>query len=314
VLALGLSPVVAFAQQSYPNRPVTIVVPYAAGGGIDQLARLLALKLEKRLGKPFVIENRTGSATAIGAAYVSRAPADGHTILLATSTTMAINVSVYKSLAYDPTRDLAPVALIMSSPFILVVNPSLPVHSVPELIKLAKEKPLNYGSSGNGSFHHLNAELLQSLSGIRMTHVPYRATTLALNDVIAGHVHLMFGDVTSTLPQVREGKVRALGVSTAKRIAPAPDIPPLAEAGLPGFEGSSWQMVVAPAQTPKEIVDRLNTEFRAVMDEPDVKQELSRRGTVPLLTPPAAELPAFVKAEIARWGELVQRAGIAGTE
>ena len=141
-----------------------------------------------------------------------------------------------------------------------------------------------------------------------------RATTPALNDVVAGHVPLMFVDVTSTLPQVREGKLRALGVSTAERIAPAPDIPPLAEAGLPGFDGSSWQMLVAPAQTPKEIVDRLNAEFRAVMDEPDVKQELSSRGIVPLVTPPAAELPAFVKAEIARWGKVVQRAGIAGTE
>ena len=300
--------------QSYPNRPISLIVPYAAGGGIDLLARLLGQKLEKRLGKPVVVENKTGAATGIAAVFVARAPADGYTLLLSTSTTMAINPAVYKHLAYDPVKDLTPVATVMTTPFILVVNAALPVKSVPELIALAKTRPLTFGSAGVGSFHHLNAELLQSLADIKMTHVPYRATTLALNDVLAGHVDLMFGDTTSVLPQIRDGTVRALGISTAKRIASAPDIPTLSEAGVPGFEGSSWQMLVAPANTPREIVDRLNGELRDIMAEDDVQQELARRSTVPLISPPASELPGFVKSEIDRWGKLVARAGIAGTE
>ena len=300
--------------QSYPNRPISLIVPYAAGGGIDLLARLLGQKLEKRLGKPVVVENKTGAATGIAAVFVARAPADGYTLMLSTSTTMAINPAVYKHLAYDPVKDLTPVATVMTTPFILVVNAALPVKSVPELIALAKTRPLTFGSAGVGSFHHLNAELLQSLADIKMTHVPYRATTLALNDVLAGHVDLMFGDTTSVLPQIRDGTVRALGISTAKRIASAPDIPTLSEAGVPGFEGSSWQMLVAPANTPREIVDRLNGELRDIMAEDDVQQELARRSTVPLISPPASELPGFVKSEIDRWGKLVARAGIAGTE
>jgi tripartite-type tricarboxylate transporter receptor subunit TctC len=318
VLLIGIAvacPVPAQAQD-YPTRPVTFVVPYAAGGGIDLLARLLGQKLEKRFGKPFVIENKSGSATVIAAHAVARAAPDGHTILLATSTTMAINASVYRHLPYDPIKDLTPVALVSNSPFVLVVNPALPVHSVADLIKLAKERPgsLNYGSSGVGSFHHLNGELLQGLTGIAMTHIPYRATPPALNDVVAGHVQLMFGDVTSTLPLIREGKVRALGVSTAQRVGSAPDIPPLAEAGLPGFDGASWQMVVAPAGTPKAIVARLNAELRALMSEGDVQQELARRGLISVATPPPDELQQFVKSEILRWGRIAQAAGISGTE
>jgi tripartite-type tricarboxylate transporter receptor subunit TctC len=286
------------------------------GGGIDLLARLLGQKLEKRLGKPVVIENKSGSATVIAAQAVARAAPDGHTLLLATSTTMAINASVYRRLPYDPIKGLTPVALVSNSPFVLVVNPALPVHSVPDLIKLAKEKPggLNYGSSGVGSFHHLNGELLQGQTGITMTHIPYRATPPALNDVVAGHVQLMFGDVTSTLPLIREGKVRALGVSTAQRVGSAPDIPPLAEAGLPGFDGASWQMVVAPAGTPKAIVARLNAELRALMSEGDAQQELARRGLISVATPPPDELQQFVKSEILRWGRIVEAAGISGTE
>lgn len=300
--------------QSYPTHPITLIVPYAAGGGIDLLARLLGQKLEARLGKTVIVENKTGAATGIAASYVARAPADGYTLLLATSTTMAINATVYKHLSYDPAKDLVPVAMVMATPFVLVVNPSVPVKNVLELVALAKQKALTYGSAGVGSFHHLNAELLQTLTDIKMTHVPYRATTLALNDVVAGHVDLMFGDTTSVFPQIRSGAVRALGVSTLQRLVSAPAIPTLAETGVPNFDGSSWQMVVAPANTPKEIVDKLNGELRAIMDGDDVKQELARRGTVPLISPPAATLNGYVKDEIARWGKLTAKAGIAGTE
>ncbi len=302
--------------EDYPARPVVLVSPYAAGGGIDLLARLLAARLEAHLGRPFVVEDKPGSATAIAAASVKRAAPDGYTILLATSTTMAINVAMYRHLAYDPARDLAPVALVARSPFVLVVNPALPIHSVADLVAYAKAHPgeLNYGSSGIGSFHHLSAEMLSRRAGITMTHIPYKATPPALNDVVAGRVQLMFGDVTSTLPLVAGGRLRALGVTTAQRLAIAPGIPPLAEAGLPGFDSSSWQMVVAPAATPAPIVALLNHRLRQIVDEPQVRQELERRGLIPVVTDPPEKLQSFVQAEIVRWGELVRQAGVAGLE
>jgi len=300
----------------YPARAVTVISPYAAGGGIDLLARLLASRLEQRLGRPFVIENKAGAATAIAATAVAHAPPDGYTLLLATSTTMAINVSMAKHLAYDPARELSPIALVTHSPFVLVVNPELPVRSVAELIAYAKAHPgeLNYGSAGIGSFHHLSAEMLSRLAGIRMTHIPYKATPPALNDVVAGRVHLMFGDVTSTLPLVAGGKLRALGVSTAQRVASAPDIAPLAESGIPDYNASSWQMVVAPAATPAPIVALLNRTFRDVLEEPAIRAELGRRGLIPVVTDPPDQLQQFVKDEIVRWGELVRQAGAAGIE
>jgi tripartite-type tricarboxylate transporter receptor subunit TctC len=229
---------------------------------------------------------------------------------------MAINVSMAKHLAYDPARDLSPVALVTHSPFVLVVNPELPVHSVAELIAYAKAHPgeLNYGSAGIGSFHHLSAEMLSRLAGIKMTHIPYKATPPALNDVVAGRVHLMFGDVTSTLPLVAGGKLRALGVSTAQRVASAPDIAPLAETGIPGFNSSSWQMVVAPARTPQPIVGLLNRTLRDIVEEPAIRAELGRRGLIPVVTDPPEKLQQFVKDEIVRWGELVRQAGAAGIE
>jgi tripartite-type tricarboxylate transporter receptor subunit TctC len=302
--------------EDYPARVVTVVSPYAAGGGIDLLARLLAARLEQRLGRPFVVENKAGAATAIAATSVAHASPDGYAILLATSTTMAINVSMAKHLAYDPVRELSPVALVTHSPFVLVVNPELPVHSVAELIAYAKQHPgeLNYGSAGIGSFHHLSAEMLSRLAGIRMTHIPYKATPPALNDVVAGRVHLMFGDVTSTLPLVAGGKLRALGVSTAQRVASAPDIAPLAETGIPGFNSSSWQMVVAPAKTPQPIVGLLNRTLHEVLEEPAIRTELGRRGLIPVATDPPEKLQQFVKDEIVRWGELVRQAGAAGIE
>jgi tripartite-type tricarboxylate transporter receptor subunit TctC len=313
--ALLVAATSAAPAQTYPTRPVTFLSPYAAGGGIDLLARLLASRLEQRLGRPFVVEDKPGSATAIAAAATARAAPDGYTILLATSTTMAINVAMYKHLAYDPARDLVPVALVSHSPFVLVVNPDLPVHSVAELIAYAKQHPgeLNYGSSGIGSFHHLSAEMLAKAASIQMTHIPYKATPPALNDVVAGRVHLMFGDVTSTLPLVFGGKLRALGVSTAQRVASAPDIPPLAEVGLPGFDSSSWQMVVAPAATPQPIIEVLNRTFHDILAEPAIRTELGRRGTIPVATDPPDKLRQFLRAEIVRWGELVAQAGIAGS-
>jgi tripartite-type tricarboxylate transporter receptor subunit TctC len=312
----GAFPPATAASQDYPVRPVLFVVPYAAGGGTETMARLLGRRLEQRLGKPFVIDNRPGAGTSIGATFVAKSAPDGHTILLATSTTMAINVSIYKHLSYDPVKDLTPVALFSDIPFVLVVNPSLPARSVEELVTLAKYRPggLTYASNGHGGAGHLYAELLKSMTGIEMTHVPYKGLAPAFNDVVAGHVPLMFGDFGTALPLVRSGQLRALGVTTAQRVAAAAEIPPLSEAGLPGYVASSWQMVAAPAGIPKPILDKLNGELRAILAESEIRRDFAERGLVPVVSPPPDELQHYVKSEIVRWRKVVEQAGAAGSQ
>jgi tripartite-type tricarboxylate transporter receptor subunit TctC len=319
-LAAGLAVLPAVSRnaeaQTYPTRPATVVVPFAAGGGSDLLARLVAQRLEGSLGKPFLIENKPGAGTILAAMTVVRAIPDGYTLMQATSSTMAINVRMFKQLPYQPLRDLIPVALLSASPFFLVVSPALPVRSVAELVALAKEKPdeLNYGSSGPGSMHHLSTELFLSLTGTRMTHVPYKATPPAITDLIAGRIQVLFGDSTSIVPMIQQGMVRALAVSTSYRVEALPDIPTVAEAGVAGFETSSWQMIVAPADTPHDIVSLLNREVRTIFSDPDVRQELSRRGMGPQVTGSPEQLNAFVSSEIMRWGPIVQRAGVAASQ
>jgi tripartite-type tricarboxylate transporter receptor subunit TctC len=320
LLALSLGPVLAPASgaqaQSYPTKPVTLVMPYPPGGGTDAMARLIAQRLEKRLGQPIIFEYRPGAGSAIAAAYVARQPADGLTILYATSTTMAINVSVHKNLSYDPVKDFVPIALFAITPFVLVVNTSLPISSVTELAAYAKSKPgaLSYASNGPGGASHLFAELTKSMLGIEMTHVPYKGNAPALNDVVAGHVSLMFVDPSASVQLVREGKLRALGVTTAKRVSTAPELPPLAEAGLPGYDASSWHMFVAPAGTPKPVVQRLYAEIDAIVKQPDAMAEIGKRGFEPSAGGPPDELALFVQSEIERWGKVVRSAGAAGIE
>ncbi len=299
--------------QAYPTRPVTIVVPFAAGGGTDLLARLVAQRLEQRLGKPFLIENKPGASTTLAAMSVVRAVPDGYTLLQATSSTMAINVTMAKQLPYQPLKDLVPVALLSASPFFLVVGSHAPVKSVTELIALAKQKPneLNYGSSGPGSMHHLSTELFLSMTGTQMTHVPYKSTPQAMNDLLAGQIQVLFGDSTSIVPLIQQGQVRALAVSTSYRADAVPDVPTVAEAGVAGFDTASWQMIVAPAKTPRDVVMLLNREVRAIFSDPEVQQELSLRGMGPRVTGTPEELNEFVNAEIKRWGPIVQRAGVA---
>jgi tripartite-type tricarboxylate transporter receptor subunit TctC len=317
LLALALAVFSQFAAaQDYPTRPITLLVPYVAGGGTDLLARLIAKGLERRLGKPLVIDNRPGAGTVIAATAAARAQADGYTLFMATSTPMAINVSMHKNLPYDPTADFAPAGLVAQVPFYLVVNPALPINSIADLVALARAKPgtLSIASSGAGSAPHLYAELLKSMLGIEMTHVPYKGGAQSVQDVIAGHVSMVFSEWTTAKPLIATGKVRALGVSTAKRVAAAPDIPSLAEAGVAGYDAAAWQMVVAPARTPSAIVNRLNAELRAVVNEPDIRQEILGRGMDAIVTPPPEELARFVKSEIVRWRKVVERAGIAGSQ
>ncbi len=302
--------------QSYPTRPVTFVVPFAPGGGTELLARLLGQRLEQRLGKPFVIENRAGGGGVTGAVAVARAAPDGHTILMAPAPVMAINVTLHKTLPYDPSVDFVPIALVVATPYVLVVTPSLPAQSVPDLIKLARERPgqLSFASAGPGTPHHLFPELFKSMTGIDMTHVPYRGSLPALTDVAAGHVELMFSDVPPAIGMINEGKVRALGVSTKERVAALPDLAPIAEQGVPGFDAASWQMVVAPAATPADVVERLYAEIKAFMAQPQIRERVSKMGLIPIDTPSIANLRIFVKTEIDRWGKVVEQAGIAGSQ
>jgi tripartite-type tricarboxylate transporter receptor subunit TctC len=302
--------------QTYPARPVTFVVPFAPGGGTEFLARLLGQRLEQRLGKPFVIENRPGGGGVTGAVSVARAAPDGYTLLMAPAPVMAINVSLHKKLPYDPAADFVPLALVVSSPYVLVVTPSLPVQSVSDLVTLAKDKPgqLAFASAGPGTPHHLFPELFRSMTGIEMTHVPYRGSLPALTDVAAGHVQLMFSDVPPALALINEGKVRALGVSTKERIAVLPHLAPIADQGVAGFDAASWQMVVAPAATPKDVVERLHAEIKAFMVQPEVKEQVFKMGLLPVDTPSVANLQIFVRTEIAQWSKVVQQAGIAGSQ
>jgi tripartite-type tricarboxylate transporter receptor subunit TctC len=310
--AIASAPRFAVAQ-AYPTRPVTIVVPFAAGGGSDLLARLVAQRLEHRLGKPFLIENKPGASTTLAAMSVVRAVPDGYTLLQATSSTMAINVTMAKQLPYQPLKDLVPVALLSASPFFLVVGLHAQVKSVAELVALAKQKPneLNYGSGGPGSMHHLSTELFLSMTGTQMTHVPYKSTPQAMNDLLAGQIQVLFGDSTSIVPLIQQSQVRALAVSTSYRADAVPDVPTVAEAGVAGFDTASWQMIVAPAKTPRDVVMLLNREVRVIFSDPEVQQELSRRGIGPRVTGTPEELNEFVNAEIKRWSPIVQRAGVA---
>lgn len=306
----------AVQAEDYPARPVTLIAPWPAGGAVDALCRALAPGLSDRLGKSVVVENRPGAGSTLGTAAAAKAAPDGYTLVMAGSGSLAISATLYKKLAYDPTKDFAPISLIGSIPFVLVVNPSLPVKSVSELASYAKEHPgtLSYGSGGPGSPHHLYAELLKSMTSIQMTHVPYKGSAPALTDVVAGHIQLMFSDTIPSLPMIAAGKVRALGVSSAARLPSAPDIPPLAEAGVPGFDAAGWGMIVAPVGTPKEIVAKLHAALDAVMAMPDVQQQIIRLGMVPTASASPEKLQDFINSEMTRWAKVVQQAGLAGTE
>jgi tripartite-type tricarboxylate transporter receptor subunit TctC len=318
VLVAVLLPLMASAAAAqdpaadYPNRAVTFVVPFAPGGSTSIIARIVAQKLEQRLGKPFVVENRPGSGGMIAVSQVAHGATDGYTIMMASSTALAINVNVRKHLPYDPRKDITPIALLARMPYVLVVNPDLPVKSVDDLVKLARAKPgqLSFASVGPGTIHHLNAELFKSRFGLDVIHVPYKGTAPALQDIVAGHVQFMFADAPPTRPLIEAGRLRALGVTTLERVKALPQVPPLAEAGIPGFDTASWHSISAAAGVPKPIVDKLAAAIRAVMSESDVQELLIAEGAIPKISPPPDEFKRFVDAEIERWGALVQKAGI----
>src|SRR5215475_3585234 len=277
VASLAFAVATPAVAEDYPTRPVAIVVPTGAGGSMDMVARLLARRLESRFGKPFVIENRPGAGTNIGATAVARAAPDGHTLLMATSSTLAINASIYKSLPFDPQKDLIPVALYARVPFVLVVNPASAAQTAADLVRLAKEKPgtLSFGTSGTGTASHLFAELFKMQTGVEVTHVPYKSMVQPLNDVLGGHLHYMFSDLSPALPLVREGGLRALGVTSATRVPTADEIPTLAESAAPGYEAVAWLMIVTRAGTPSDTLTRLYDELKAVLAQPEIRATIS---------------------------------------
>ena len=309
-LALALLCAHAFAAD-YPARPIHLIVPFAPGGGNDTVARLVGHKLEGELGQPVVIDNRPGAGGVVGAEAAARAAADGYTLFLGGVGSHAINPNLHTNLTYDPIRDFQPISLIASAPLVLVVHPSVPAHSVSELIALAKAQPgrLNYASNGNGSSSHLAAAMFATMTGTEMVHVPYKGLSPALTDLLSGQVQLMFSSVVAILPHVKAGKLRALAVSSRQRMALLPDLPTIAESGAPGYQSSSWYGILAPAGTPPDVVARLNAALVKIVAQPDVKQALAQEGAEPVGDSPQA-FGAFIQAEKQRLGDVIRTAKI----
>ena len=312
---LGLAGSMAARAETYPSHAVTIVVPFVPGGTTDLLARLLANKLEKRFGKPFVVENKPGAGALTASVAVAHAAPDGHTLMISPSSAMAANVTLYKKLPYDPAADFVPLALLVRTPFVLAVNPALRITSVADLVARAKAQPdaLAFASAGPGTPHHLFAELFQSLTGTRLTHVPYKGVAPALNDVIAGHVQMIFTDIAPALAMIESGQLTALGVTSKVRVAALPQTPPLDDA-VAGFDTTSWQMAIAPAATPADVVATLNAEIGRIVAEPEVKAQAVQTGMLPVEPASPQALREFVRSEISKWAALVQKAGIAQSQ
>jgi len=300
----------AAAQGAYPSRNIKMIVPYPPGGTTDLLGRLIADQLKTGLNAVVVVENKPGAGTTLGAEQVARSEPDGYTLLMATSTTLAINKTLYKKLPYDPVKDFAPIALVAGVPFALIINPALPSKNLAEFIAYAKANPgLAYGYAGNGSPQHLGAEMLKSAANIDIRHVPYRGSIPAMLDVIAGHIPFMVVDLQPALQQIKEGKVRVLGVTTPKRVAAAPDIPTIAEGGLPGYELVAWQGVVAPAGTPRPVVDALAAQIAKLLSDPATSERFTAIAIEPLPGSTPDGFAAYIKTEIDRWADIVKKSG-----
>ena len=300
----------SFAQTSYPNRPVRMVVPSSAGGGIDIVARMVAPRLAERLGQQVVIDNRPGAGTMIGIEAAAKSAPDGYTLLMGVST-LAINPAIYKIVPYDAMRDFAPITQAVSAPNILVVHPSVPVNTVKELIAFARARPgqLNFASAGTGTNPHLTMELFLSMAGLKMVHIPYKGSAPAIVDLIAGHVGVMTATILTGLPHVRSGRLRGLATSGAKRSAAVPELPTVAEAGVPGYEAAQWYGLLAPAHTPKDIIARLHGEMVRILQLPEVKERLSGDGAEPVGNTPE-EFGRYIRAEIEKWARVARDAGI----
>ena len=305
-LLIGISTTALAAD--YPQRPIRLIVPFAPGGGLEITARSIGQKLTEKRGQAIVIDNRPGAATIVGSEITSKANPDGYTLLMIT-TTFAINPSLYGKLPYDPNRDFAPVTQITSVPNILVVNPAIAAHTVRELIALAKAKPgqLNYASAGSGTSPHLAAELFKTLAGIEMTHIPYKGIPPAVTDVIAGRVTMLMTTTISAAPHVKSGRLRALAITSPKRLAAMPDVPAIGET-VPGYEADAFQGMVAPAGVPKEIVRQLADDIATIVKSPEIRERITADGAEPIGSTPEA-FGAFLKKEMLKWGKVVKESG-----
>jgi tripartite-type tricarboxylate transporter receptor subunit TctC len=309
VFLLSLAATAVFAATEYPNRPIKLIVPFAAGGGNDAVARTIAQNISAGLGQQVVVDNRAGAGGVVGAELAAKSPPDGYTLFLGGVGSHAINPSLHRNLPYDPIRDFAPVCLVASAPLILVVNPSVPVDSVAGLIALAKSKPgaLDYASNGNGSSSHLAAVMFESMTGTKMTHVPYKGLSPALVDLLSGRVQLMFSSVVAILPHIQSGKLKALAVTGTTRLASLPNVPTVAESGVAGYQASSWYGILAPAGTPRDIVTRLNAEIDRALAAPEVRKAFAVEGAAAAGGTPE-DFGAHIRAEMQRLGEVVRQA------
>ncbi len=299
--------------QSYPNRPIRLISPFAAGGGNDLLARVIAAKLGDRMGVSVVVENRPGAGAVLGLQTLARSAPDGYTLALGSSA-LAVAPTLYEKAPFDANKDFAPVALVAHYPYVLVATASLPAKTLPDLLNMAKERPgeITYASPGAATSQHLFTELLQVKTGIKLRHIPYNGTAPALVDIVAGRVPLMFAAAAPSIPFFKNGTLRALAVSSAARLAELPDVPPVADT-VPGFDESTWSIILAPAGTPSDIVNKLHAELKSVMAMPEVEKQLATIGMIPIISPSPKDLETFISTEVERWGKIVQQAGIAGT-
>jgi tripartite-type tricarboxylate transporter receptor subunit TctC len=298
------------AEATYPSKPVHLVTPYPPGGPTEILARLLCAKLQERMGVPFLVDSRPGATGNLGTDFVAKSPGDGYTLVMGAAGPLAINVTLYKQLPYDPTRDLAAVILVASAPLVLVVHPSVPAKSVRDLMDLLKAKPdaYSYASAGSGSPQHLSAELFKLMTGLSMVHVPYKGAGPAINDLIGGQVQVDFESMIAIMQQIKAGRVRPLAVTSASRSALLPEVPTLAESGVPGYETLTWYGVLAPGTTPREIIAKLNHEIGAVLELPDVRSRINELGSPPVHGTPE-QFSDFIRGEITKWSKIVRESG-----
>ena len=308
--ALLAAPAAANAQVAYPTKPVRMIIPYPAGGGNDIMGRAVAERLGERLGHQVVVDNRGSASTIIGAETVAHAPKDGYTLLLAPNTTLAIIPNMKTGLPYDPVKDFEPISLVSASPYLLVVHPGFPAATVKELIALAKARPgqINYASPGHGTSNHLAAELFKSMAGIDLTHVPYKGTAQAVTDLLGGHIPVMFASTASVRQHVAGGRLRSLGISTAKRNPAVPDIPTLAEGGVTGYHAASWVGMVAPRGTPKSVIDQLHSALTVVIRDNDLRQRLTGQGFDPEVSSPE-QFAEHIRSELVRYGKVIKATG-----
>jgi tripartite-type tricarboxylate transporter receptor subunit TctC len=299
-----------FAQAGYPGKPVRMIVPSSAGGGTDIVARIIAPELSKRLGQQVVIDNRPGAGTMIGIEVAAKSPADGYTVLMGLST-LAINSALYKKVPYDPQRDFAPITQVVSSASIIVVHPSIPVKTLKELIAFARARPgqLNYASAGAGTYPHMTMALFLSMAKLKMVHIPYKGTAPAMIDMVAGQVATMAATILTGMPQIRAGRLRPLGITSAARSPIVPDIPTVAEAGLTGYESVQWYGMLAPAKTPRDIVNRLHTEVTAVLKQPEIRARFAGDGADTVGSSPD-EFTRYIQSELVKWAKVARDAGI----